>query len=88
VETKVGARILPVSFTGRKKVMVTKQEKERDDNNNKKDQKPPVDPMSKKNRKKSRWGRRAPRPHGLPKRALGLSFGPQVPPDSGFTPIL
>jgi hypothetical protein len=31
VETKVGGRVVPVSFTGRKKVMVTKREEERDD---------------------------------------------------------
>ena len=42
----------------------------------KKEQKLPKDPRSKKNRKKSRFGPRAPRPHGLPKRALGLTFGP------------
>ena len=89
METKVGARVVPVSFTGRKKVMVTQREEEREMTRNKKnDQKSPVDPMSKKNRKKSRCGRPAPRPHGLPKRASGLSFGPQVPPDSGFTAIL
>jgi hypothetical protein len=34
---------------------------------------------------KSHFGLRAPRPHGLPKRALGLSFERKVPPDSGFT---
>ncbi len=37
-----------MSFTGRKKVMVTKQEKERDDKKKKNDDKPPVDPMNKK----------------------------------------
>jgi hypothetical protein len=37
------------------------------------------------NRKKKHFGHTLPRPHGLPKRALGLSFGPQVAPDSGFT---
>ncbi len=88
METKVGAGVQPVSFTGRKKVMVTKREKERDDKKKKNDQKPPVDPMSKKTWNKSRCGRREPRPHGLPKMALGLSFGPQVPPDLGFTAIL
>ena len=31
VDAKAGARIHPVSFTGRKKVMVTKREEERDD---------------------------------------------------------
>ncbi len=31
MEIKVGARVQPVSFTGRKKVTVTKREKERDD---------------------------------------------------------
>jgi hypothetical protein len=85
METKGGARIQAVIFTGRKKVVVTKREKEKDDKK-KNDPKPPVDPISKKNRKKQ-FGRSAPRPHGLPKRALRLPFGPQVPPDSGFTAI-
>ncbi len=51
VETKVGARGLPVSFTGRKKVMVTKQEKERDDEKKKNDQKPSDE--QKKSKKKT-----------------------------------
>ena len=36
VDTKVGARVQPMSSTGTKKVMVAKQEKERDDTKKKK----------------------------------------------------
>jgi hypothetical protein len=65
VETKVGARVLPVSFTGRQKVMVTKQEKERDDKEKKKRSKTTSrSDEQKKSKKKSLGSARAstPRP--------------------------
>ncbi len=67
--------------------MVVKRQKERDDKNKKNDQKPPVDPISKNEKKVILVCVRLDT-HGLPKRASGLSFGPQVPPDSGFMAIL
>ena len=65
--------------------MVAKREKERDDKNKKKRTKNPKRSEKKKKVKKTLFGRRAPRPLGLPERASGLPFGPQVAPDSGFT---
>jgi hypothetical protein len=83
VHSKIGAGQQPVSQAGRRKVRVTKREKERDrQEQNKKRPKTKKNPMTKK--VILGFGVRVPRPHGLLKRPLGLSFDPQVPLDSGF----
>jgi hypothetical protein len=85
VDARVGARVQPVGEERTMKLMVTKREKKRDDKKKKKLSKTTSRSDKEKKSKKKHFGLRETRPHGLPKRVLRLSFGPQVPPDSGFT---
>ena len=82
---KFGARRQLVTNTRRRKVMVAKREKGERLTRTKKTTKKKKDPLDKKKGKKNEFGRRENRSPGLPKRPWGLPFGPQVPPDSGFT---
>ena len=81
VGLKFGGRAWAVSQARTTKVVVTqRRETQKRKKTTKKEKRSDTE-----KEKKSHFGHRGARPHGLPKRARRLLFGPQMRPDSGFS---